>query len=254
MKLLLGFLLLAPSLLLAQQKRQKEVTLSLTPLYLQNREAIINSSKNTAFGVALDGSWLKRDTSRVQSFGAGLAVAKPKSAFEPAAYSTWLQVLLQYDYLRALKGGTAFRLLAGGMAQVNYRIGYYPNWDDSHVYWASFLGVGLSGRAEQQIGNRTLYLACSLPLVGTMSRPPASRSYKIENSAPGNLLRITHQHLRIAAPWHYFNPRLALGLTLWYSPRFSSSFFYHLESVRATTSYSTAYRQLTHGVGTTFIF
>jgi hypothetical protein len=161
----------------------------------------------------------------------------------------------QYEYLRGVQEENAFRLLVGGMALSNYRLGYYPNWDDSHAYWASFMGAGLSTRAEKPLGEqRLLYAAFQLPLAGAMSRPPASRTYKIEDSSLGNLMAIMHRQFQFASLNRYFNPRLALGLALRYSPRFGGGVYYSLEYVRAATSYSAGYRQITQGAGLTLIF
>jgi hypothetical protein len=255
MKPFLLFLLLVPYLLPAQVTDQQSVSLSVNPFYQENIEGIISGNKHAALGIALEGAWQKGGPNSTQSFGLELGFAKPKTALEPAAYSTWLGLKFQYEYLRELKQVNTFRLLAGGMAQASYRIGYYPNWDDSHAYWTSFIGGGVSAKAEQPMGNqKSLFAAFDLPLTGALSRPPASRTYKIENSSASNLIAISHRQLQLATLNHYFNPRLALGIHLGGSPSFSTRFYYCFQYVRVTTSYSPAYRQLTQGGGMSFIF
>ncbi len=100
MKPFLLFLLLVPTLLPAQVTGQQSVSLSVNPFYQENIEGIISGNKHTALGIALEGAWQKGSPNSTQSFGLELGFAKPKTALEPAAYSTWLGLKLQYEYLR----------------------------------------------------------------------------------------------------------------------------------------------------------
>ncbi len=256
MRKLLLFLLLIPGFVAGQDSKEKAIVLSVMPFHFQNTEQIISPYRNTGPGVAIKaGVQDTHSENKQQELYLQLGYAKPASRFEPASYSLWLQLHVGYEYLQQVKNTGPWKMYAGVLAEADYRLAHYPNWDDSHAYWATFIGGGLSLRAEKQFTNNKLfYSILQWPLAGFISRPPSYRAYKIDDPSPGNLVKLVHQQLTFASLHRYLNPTVEAGLTFSSTAHFSTSFFYQFHYLHTSTAESKSYKELSQGVGIRCIF
>jgi hypothetical protein len=64
----------------------------------------------------------------------------------------------------------------------------YPNWDDSHGYWADFLSFGPNNIVSVSVKNdREWFTALNFSLVSFFSRPEEIRPYKMDDSSVGGI-------------------------------------------------------------------
>lgn len=67
-------------------------------------------------------------------------------------------------------------------ATLAYSVSYFPNWDDSHLYWADYLSFGLSHSVTLQLKKKREWVTSfSFPLITIYSRPDQLRLYKIDD-------------------------------------------------------------------------
>jgi len=248
-------LLLVMPLFSISQTKESTWSLSLEPMLYRNMETLILAKKNKALGMLFKGEWNKATISGIHRAGLAFIYARPKNEFEPANVTLAMNVDLKYSYLIKLKSVEKAGLYLGGMAQADYKLAYYALWDDSHMYWADFWGIGFSSWLEKPLKERSGFIASfELPVFGLASRPPLRRDYKIDDQSFGGIMEMAHQDLKVVSPVSYFNPVLKFGIRLKYSDKFSTDFYYHFEYLNADISYSDEYKQLQHGLGINLIF
>ena len=160
----------------------------------------------------------------------------------------------QHPYQRL--AGTTSRLgnlFLGGSVRTDHRVAFYPLWDDSHVYWASYLGSAFTATLEKQLSDKNSMSALfDLPIVGALSRQPQYRTYKMDNAAAGPSL--IHSDMRLASVHNYFSPMLQLQYCMKYSEKFSAAYYYRFQYSRIGSESAQAYYQLSHHLGLQFIF
>ncbi len=200
-------------------------------------------------------SWQGNTTHGAHLLKMQLGYASPKTSYESGATATWLNLALEHSYSRAVAGVGGVEIQLGSLLTANYRLGYYPVWDDSHMYWSNFIGAGLTTRLIKTVGDRKLYFVqFTLPLAGAISRPQSHRDYKIEDTAIGNIVKLNHQNLQLATLNRHLNPVVEAGCQLKFSEKFSTAYFYQLSYVYMKASYSGAYQELQHRLGIKFLF
>lgn len=86
---------------------------------------------------------------------------------------------------------------AGVYGQLEYRITHYANWDESHLYWASQLSLGLFVRRQQTFRDKyTLGWEVYLNGLGFLSRPEQYRMHKMDDFSPAAVLKGVHSHVQ----------------------------------------------------------
>ena len=255
MKKLFLLTLLMPLSLFSQKDSLNSYSLTVEPQLFRNAEELIITRKNSSSGYLFRFEWQHAKKSQIHRLSLSTTFSRPKNEYEPAHVSFWISPELKYTYLHSLKPFTFGSLFLGANFQAEYQIAYYALWDDSHMYWADFWGIGLSSFFEKIKDDRKAYFASfEFPLFGGLSRPPVYRDYKMDETSAGGIMESLHQEIKPVTFLNYINPALSLGVRLKYSDHFSNAFYYHFEYIKADLAVSKPYKQLQHGIGITFIF
>lgn len=169
-----------------------------------------------------------------------------KTSYEGAATSLYIQFLTAYSYNFSLVQDGPFSFYAGPQLAVQYSLGYYPNWDDSHLYWSSYLGLGLNSLLSYHTGGGTFLLKASLPLISAISRPEINRQHKIDDvSLSGTLQNMNSQWEAVS--WNKsFAPTAGLEYLYPLSRKLSQSFGYSFQYLYLNASTGSPLYQLDH--------
>ncbi len=244
-----------PFAALAQVPQANNFSVSLQPLHLQQLERLISGKRSSGIGIMLSPTWQRNTARGTHQLKIDLGYASPKTSFEEGATATWLNFALEHSYSRPIAevGGMAMQL--GSLLRADYRLGYYPVWDDSHMYWSNAFGAGFTTSINRSVHDRKFYYVnVKMPLLGGISRPYPHRDYKIEDTSTGNILKLNHQDVQRATLNRYFNPAAEVGLQLKFSDEFSTAYFYQLSYLSLNASYSQTYRELQQRLGVKFLF
>jgi len=225
------------------------------PFLFQGKELLINGTVHSNLGYGFTADWKRISPENYQEAGLEFDWVRPKSQLEPAAVSAYANLNLHYALLFPFLNKRGWHLYAGGNLQGDLRPASYALWDDSHMYWTTFSGLGAQGIARKEMSERKVFFAgFSLPLVGIISRPPIYRENKMEDTSFGNLMKLNFQDPEFTYVLNFFNPDLKAGFELSISKKFSLAFFLHFEYLSANASYSEKYREVRKGLGIDFIF
>ena len=77
-----------------------------------------------------------------------------------------------------------------------YNLSFYPNWDESHLYWGSSFNIGIGNKLNYQINDKqTLVIDLDISLFSVFSRPELDRQYKIDDISFGGIIKNIHSNL-----------------------------------------------------------
>lgn len=129
------------------------------------------------------------------AFHIGLGLSRLKTAYEVLSPSANVQIHGDFLYLFEMIKKTHFTYHLGPGAGLNYDASYFPNWDESHLYWVSNLALGIRNKFNYQVNDRQFLvvdLGCSL--FSLFSRPELDRQYKIDDISIGGILENLHSN------------------------------------------------------------
>lgn len=116
-----------------------------------------------------------------------------KTEIEKSFSSALVNIDLDYHYLFKVYQKNKWEIHSGIGSNLNYNIGYYWIWDESHLYWANFLSLNFSQRFSYETNNNNrIVLDFSVPLFLFLSRPENERNYKIDDFSFSGIINSFH--------------------------------------------------------------
>ena len=143
----------------------------------------------------------KRDR-HLQQFCLSLGYSRLKTGLEDLSKTINIKMDLDYSFDFLLVRKRNFRYYLGPEAGIAYSLSFYPNWDDSHLYWADYYSVGINNSIMVQSRKGHQWItSLSLPFFSVFSRPEPYRLYKIDDTSFGGIVgnmnsNLTPAHLK----------------------------------------------------------
>jgi hypothetical protein len=126
----------------------------------------------------------------------GVHFSKLKTKYESLAASMNLQLYGSYSYLFHGIKKNKFTFMLGSELKFHYSISHYPSWDESHLYWSNYFGLGVHSKIKYQRNKeQELTLDFSTPIISVISRPELDRMYKIDDISLGGIISSMHSNL-----------------------------------------------------------
>lgn len=146
------------------------VTFALT----QARDDLLAPLRWAGPTLGLGVSWTWGTTAATNAVAFELPFSLLSNRFGHRGYA--LAPLLTYGHLRrvtAERSGSA--VWVGGRLRGDLFNGFYESWDDEHLYWTTAYSLGPTVAWRGRAGGFTVWGSVDLPLVASVSRPPAER-------------------------------------------------------------------------------
>lgn len=185
----------------------------------------------------------------LSSFQTNFLYSKVKTVFENPPSSINLQFKLNYEYLFPLQKTKNHTFYSGLATGLSYAISHYPNWDDSHLYWANFIDLKFSNRLYYQFSNDDFFIVgLQLPILFLVSRPEVDRQYKIDDLSFEGLITNFHGNAQLGT----WNKNRAIHFSLEYKPqskaKLKTGFLYQFNYTKLETSKSNSFFTIQHAL------
>jgi hypothetical protein len=118
-----------------------------------------------------------------------LVYSRVKTGLEEMSKSGNIGLGLTYSYNFKILQNTHVSYYLGPQISLCYSYMLYPNWDDSHGYWADFLSFGPNNVLSVKLKNKSeWFTSLNFSLFSLFSRPEEIRPYKMDDSSIGGIL------------------------------------------------------------------
>ena len=175
--------------------------------------------------------------------------SKQKTQYEEAAVSPFVQLSASYSYLiKVQEASEPLSFYAGPQVGVYYKLGHYPNWDDSHLYWADNLSAGVSGMGTYRAGSGLILLRTSLPVLSLVSRPERYRPYKIDDVSVNGILRNMNSSWEPAFLTNMRGLKSEIEYRYPINPRYSQSIGYRFQYLYMNAGSDSPFVHLQHSL------
>jgi hypothetical protein len=163
-----------------------------------------------------------------------------------------VNILIGTSYSYAFKAvdRQSLTYFIGPQVKLSYSAGAYPNWDDSHLYWANYMSVGINNVLIYRLHDETRLVShISIPLLSIFSRPDLVRLKKFDDLSFSGIVKNLHSNMKLG----FWNTAFHLHVDIEYQfPIFRTkqeAFFYSIDYVRLRRYDDNPYTQLMHQIG-----
>ena len=191
-----------------------------------------------------------RTKSNHKQFDIGIQFSRLKTEYESLAATMNIQLFANYAYLFNGITNDKFTYNIGPKLGLHYNLSLYPNWDESHLYWADYLCLGLRNKLKYQLNEKqALTVDLSIPVFSLISRPELNRIYKIDNISAGGIINSMHSNLKGALWNHSFIIKSRIEYCFKINNRIKQAICYSLNYSRLMEKEGLPFQNLQHLIG-----
>jgi hypothetical protein len=128
--------------------------------------------------------------SSMRQFQFLVTYSRLKTSLEEMAKSGNIRLGLNYSYNFLIFQKNNVRYYMGPQTSLCYSYMLYPNWDDSHGYWADYWSIGPNNIFSVSLRHESeWFTSLNFPLFSLISRPEEIRPFKMDDSSFGGILK-----------------------------------------------------------------
>jgi hypothetical protein len=134
--------------------------------------------------------------SGLRQFQFSFLFSRIKTGAEEMPKSGNIRLGLDYSYNFLIFQKNNLRYYLGPQASLCYSYMLYPNWDDSHGYWADYFSFGPNNILSVSVKHeREWFTSLNFSLISFFSRPEEIRQYKMDNSSVEGILKSLNSNI-----------------------------------------------------------
>jgi hypothetical protein len=134
--------------------------------------------------------------SSLRQFQFSFLYSRIKTGLEEIPKSGNIKLGVDYSYNFLIFQKNDLRYYCGPQASLCYSYMLYPNWDDSHGYWADYMSFGPNNIFSVLLKNeREWFTSLNFSLIGFFSRPEEIRPYKMDDSSVDGILKSMNSNI-----------------------------------------------------------
>jgi hypothetical protein len=134
--------------------------------------------------------------SSMRKFQFMFTYSRLKTSLEEMAKSGNIRFGFNYSYNFMIFQKNNFRYYMGPRTSLCYSYMLYPNWDDSHGYWADVWSMGANNIFSVALRHENeWFTSLNFPLFSVFSRPEAIRPFKMDDSSFGGIFKALHSKI-----------------------------------------------------------
>jgi|GEM_PF-1568063 len=217
--------------------------------YIQQKELNLMPKVHQGFQYAVEYQ-ADRELNHLSRFQARLGFSPLTTSWETSGFSANLQIQGGYFHLFPILKNQSWKVWAGPFGNLKYNTSFYPNWDESHLFWANQLQTGVSSRIEYflQTKPRSLFWDFNLPVIGLLSRPNIERNYKIDDFSFGGIVKAMHFQPQFIGLINNFQVHTRIGYNFPIGKKNQAHFGYQFDHIQVSTNYSNQFIQSSHQI------
>jgi hypothetical protein len=138
----------------------------------------------------------ERNKSNLHQFQFIFTYSRVKTSLEEMSKSGNIRLGLNYSFNFLVFQKNNLRYYLGPQTSLSYSFMLFPNWDDSHGYWADYLSFGANNILSVSLGHESeWFTAVNFSLFSFFSRPEEIRPFKMDDSSFGGILKALNSNI-----------------------------------------------------------
>jgi hypothetical protein len=231
------------------QIEEKRATIEFRTGFVQQREGNLHNKVFNGINYAFYYSKTKQKKN-LTNLNLIVGNSHLKTNIEDGFSSALATIALNYNYLFKVYEKSKWEIHSGFGSNLNYNIGYYWIWDESHLYWANFFSLDFYQRFSYETNkNNRIILDFSIPVFLFLSRPENERNFKMDDFSFSGIM--SSLHYKPEAKFLTSSNFLNLSIEYQYTRKnkFQPFLRYSFNYFNFKTTYSNSAQSIQHLVG-----
>ena len=208
--------------------------------------------KGLLYGLTYEHS---KQSKNLSQYNIGLVFSRLKTTYEELPTSANVQLFGNYNYLFEMINNAKFSYHFGPEFRAHYDLSFYPNWDESHLYWADYVSIGVGNQFHYRINEKqSLRINAGLPFVSIISRPELNKQYKIDDISFGGILNSMNSNIEGGTLNRSFYFRSKIEYHFQISDRIGEAICYSYNYNRVKSSNGHPFQSNQHNLGLKIYF
>lgn len=241
---------------MSQENEQLQIKSSFQLMFGLNelKESNLHNTvhKGVLYGLIYEHS---KQSNNISLYDIGLKFSRVKTGYEDLSASAYAELFGRYSYFFKITKKTKSTFYFGPEIRLNYDVSFYPNWDESHLYWANYLSLGIGNQYRYQISDKhSLRVNISIPLLSAYSRPLPDRQYKIDDTSFGGIISSLNNNIESGTvnKSFYLNTKLEYQFRI--TDRISEAICYSYNYTRVSSREGFPFQSNQHNIGIKLYF
>jgi hypothetical protein len=138
----------------------------------------------------------EREKVNLSQFQISVMYSRVKTNLEELSKSGNIKLRLNYSYNFRIIQNDKIRYYLGPQTSLCYSFMLFPNWDDSHGYWADYLSFGPNNILSVSLKHeREWFTSLNFSIFSLFSRPDEVRPYKMDDSSFGGIIKALNSNI-----------------------------------------------------------
>jgi hypothetical protein len=134
--------------------------------------------------------------SSLRQFQFSLTYSRVKTCLEEMSKSGNIKFGLNYSYNFLVIQKNNLRYYLGPQTSLYYSFMLFPNWDDSHGYWADYISFGPNNIISVSLRHESEWFSSlNFSLFSLFSRPEEIRPFKMDDSSFGGIIKALNSNI-----------------------------------------------------------
>jgi len=179
-----------------------------------------------------------------------LSYSRVRTGYEDWSKTVNGQLEAEYKYLFAAVSRNKISYSVGPEINICYNVNFYPNWDESHLYWANQLSLGVGNRFSYAISeSQSLVFDLGFSFFSVLSRPINDRQYKIDDTSFGCIVESLHSNPESGSFGKSFRLSCNAEYRFHLNRKVSKAFCYTFDYVKAEGENSSLFQNNSNQLG-----
>ena len=186
----------------------------------------------------------------ISDFDVTLKWSRAKTEYEDLSATANAHITGSYSYLFKIINNPRILYALGPEISIQYNLGFYPNWDESHLYWANHMDLGADNYLLYRVSKSGILLFnLGFSVFSVFNRPEYDRMYKIGTYSFEKVIHDLHSDYEFGS----INKTIRMAFHMEYQfllhPKFTQALCYSYEYLKINGNESLPFQNNLHQVG-----
>jgi hypothetical protein len=186
----------------------------------------------------------------ISDFNISIKWSRAKTAYEDLSATANAHLSVSYRYLFKIYNLTKISYALGPEINIQYNVSVYPNWDESHLYWANHVDLGADNILLYRLSeSRTLLIDLRFSVFSAFNRPEYDRMYKYDDFSFGGIMKNFHSDYEFGSVDKTFRIAIHMEYQFHLNPKFTQALCYSYDYLRINGNENLPFQNNLHQVG-----
>jgi len=186
----------------------------------------------------------------ISDFDISIKWSRAKTAYEDLSATANAHLSGSYRYLFKIFNLSEISYVLGPQINMQYNVSVYPNWDESHLYWANHIELGTDNILLYRLSESgILFFDLRFSIFSAFNQPEYNRMYKYDDSTFEGIVKNFHSDYEFGSVNKAFRLAIHMEYQFHLNPKCTQALCYSYDYLRIKGNENLPFQNNIHQVG-----